>query len=234
MHFDLSSAATGVRLDDAGAGRRPCAVGAMQRTSFAKWPCSIARTMDPLGDQWTPLVLREAFDGIRRFDEFQDSLGIARNTLTDRLRRLVGARLLEKRAYQREPVRYDYVLTEKGRDLSACWSRCPAGATAGWPATRSCPSCCTTIGAVRTPIPKWCARRAASRAGRGDQQAHGAGISGPLGRPTRRAAPLRRLRSSAERAQGKRAFALDAKALSAAEVRLPAAVGSGGARFRAA
>lgn len=89
----------------------------MRRTSFAHWPCSIARTMDLLGDWWTPLVLREAFYGIRRFDAFQVSLGIARNTLTDRLRRLVDEGLLEKRPYQTEPVRYDYVLTEKGRDF---------------------------------------------------------------------------------------------------------------------
>lgn len=89
----------------------------MRRTSFANWPCSIARTMDLLGDWWTPLVLREAFYGIKRFDAFQQELGIARNTLTDRLRRLVDEGLLEKRAYQSEPVRYDYVLTEKGRDF---------------------------------------------------------------------------------------------------------------------
>jgi DNA-binding HxlR family transcriptional regulator len=73
--------------------------------------------MDLLGDWWTPLVLREAFYGIRRFDAFQESLGVARNTLTDRLRRLVEEGLLEKRPYQTEPVRYDYVLTEKGRDF---------------------------------------------------------------------------------------------------------------------
>jgi DNA-binding HxlR family transcriptional regulator len=89
----------------------------MKRTSFARWPCSIARTMDLLGDWWTPLVLREAFYGIRRFDEFQYTLGIARNTLTDRLTRLVDEGLLEKQAYQTQPVRYDYVLTEKGRDF---------------------------------------------------------------------------------------------------------------------
>ncbi|KFU77061.1 DNA-binding transcriptional regulator, HxlR family [Amycolatopsis lurida] len=89
----------------------------MKRTSFAQWPCSIARTMDLLGDWWTPLVLREAFYGIRRFDEFQQQLGIARNTLADRLRRLVAEGLLEKRAYQADPVRYDYVLTEKGSDF---------------------------------------------------------------------------------------------------------------------
>jgi DNA-binding HxlR family transcriptional regulator len=89
----------------------------MRRTSFAHWPCSVARTMDLLGDWWTPLVLREAFYGIRRFDEFQQALGIARNTLVDRLRRLVDEGLLEKVPYQTEPVRHDYVLTEKGRDF---------------------------------------------------------------------------------------------------------------------
>ncbi|MGW2082796.1 winged helix-turn-helix transcriptional regulator [Streptomyces sp. NPDC001939] len=89
----------------------------MRRTSFANWPCSIARTMDLLGDWWTPLVLREAFYGIKRFDVFQAELGIARNTLADRLRRLVDEGLMEKRAYQHEPVRYDYVLTDMGRDF---------------------------------------------------------------------------------------------------------------------
>jgi DNA-binding HxlR family transcriptional regulator len=73
--------------------------------------------MDLLGDWWTPLVLREAFYGIRRFDEFHQGLGIARNTLADRLRRLVDEGLLEKVPYQSEPVRHDYVLTEKGRDF---------------------------------------------------------------------------------------------------------------------
>jgi DNA-binding HxlR family transcriptional regulator len=73
--------------------------------------------MDLLGDWWTPLVLREAFYGISRFDEFQQGLGIARNTLADRLRKLVEEGLLEKRPYQTEPRRYDYVLTEKGRDF---------------------------------------------------------------------------------------------------------------------
>lgn len=89
----------------------------MKRTSFARWPCSVARTMDLLGDWWTPLVMREAFYGIRRFDEFQQGLGIARNTLSDRLHRLVEEGLMEKQPYQTEPVRYDYVLTEKGRDF---------------------------------------------------------------------------------------------------------------------
>jgi DNA-binding HxlR family transcriptional regulator len=73
--------------------------------------------MDLLGDAWTPLILREAFSGLRRFDEFQSGLGIARNTLADRLRCLVEAGLFEKRLYQTEPRRYEYVLTEKGDDF---------------------------------------------------------------------------------------------------------------------
>src|SRR5262245_60242931 len=89
----------------------------MRRTSFARWPCSIARTMDLLGDQWTLLVLREAFYGVTRFDQFQTSLGIARNTLTERLDRLVGAGLLERVRYQVKPARYEYVLTVMGRDF---------------------------------------------------------------------------------------------------------------------
>lgn len=96
---------------------QPAILGGMRRTSLAHWPCSIARALDLLGDQWTPLVLREAFYGIRRFDDFQESLGIARNTLTERLRRLVDEGLFDKQRYQDEPARYDYVLTEKGRDF---------------------------------------------------------------------------------------------------------------------
>lgn len=89
----------------------------MRKTSFARWPCSLARTMDLLGDAWTPLILREAFYGFRRFDDFQSELGIARNTLADRLRRLVDAGVFEKRLYQTEPARYEYVLTEMGSDF---------------------------------------------------------------------------------------------------------------------
>ncbi|MFD5103084.1 winged helix-turn-helix transcriptional regulator [Streptomyces albidochromogenes] len=89
----------------------------MRRTSFDSWPCSIARTVDILGDGWTLLVLREIFYGESRFDGFIDSLGIARNTLTDRLRRLENAGLLQRRPYQSEPVRHEYLLTDKGRDF---------------------------------------------------------------------------------------------------------------------
>lgn len=73
--------------------------------------------MDLLGDQWTLLVLREAFHGVARFDRFQAELGIARNTLTERLDRLTGAGLLDRVRYQERPARYEYPLTEMGRDF---------------------------------------------------------------------------------------------------------------------
>lgn len=89
----------------------------MKRTSFAGWPCSVARTVDLLGDWWTPLVLRDAMSGIRRFEEFERSLGLSRNVLSQRLSRLVDEGLLAKVAYQERPVRYEYRLTDKGRDF---------------------------------------------------------------------------------------------------------------------
>ena len=89
----------------------------MKRTPFAEWPCSVARAVDILGDWWTPLVLREAYYGVRRFDDFQSSLGIGRNILTQRLNRLVDEGLLARRPYQDKPLRNEYVLTDKGRDF---------------------------------------------------------------------------------------------------------------------
>jgi len=89
----------------------------VKRTSFANWPCSIARTVDLIGDGWTPMVLREAIYGTTRFDEFERVLGIGRNVLSQRLGRLVDEGLLERQAYQQNPPRYDYVLTAKGREL---------------------------------------------------------------------------------------------------------------------
>jgi DNA-binding HxlR family transcriptional regulator len=80
--------------------------------------CSIAATLAVIGDRWTILILRDSFRGIRRFDDFQQSLGIARNLLTDRLCRLVEHEVLEKVPYQDHPVRYEYRLTAKGVDLS--------------------------------------------------------------------------------------------------------------------
>ena len=80
--------------------------------------CSIARTLDVIGDRWTILILRDCFRGVRRFDEFQRDLGIARNILTDRLQKLVDHGVLARRPYQQRPARYEYRLTPRGVSLS--------------------------------------------------------------------------------------------------------------------
>jgi DNA-binding HxlR family transcriptional regulator len=89
----------------------------MRRTSFADMPCSIARTLDVVGEWWTLLIVRDAFLGVTRFDDWQGRLGIARNVLATRLEHLVGEGVLERRRYQDRPPRDEYVLTRKGRDL---------------------------------------------------------------------------------------------------------------------
>ncbi|MCU1427166.1 MAG: transcriptional regulator [Actinomycetia bacterium] len=86
----------------------------MRRTRFDEWPCPIARTTDLIGDWWTPLVMREAFLGRKRFDDWVTALGIPRAVLTARLERLVQEEMLRKVAYEERPARYEYKLTEKG------------------------------------------------------------------------------------------------------------------------
>jgi DNA-binding HxlR family transcriptional regulator len=92
-------------------------MAAMKRTSFAESECPIARTVDLIGDWWTPLVVREAFYGRRRFDDMQRALGIGRNVLAERLRRLVDEGLLARDEYQDRPPRFEYRLTDKGEAL---------------------------------------------------------------------------------------------------------------------
>jgi DNA-binding HxlR family transcriptional regulator len=89
----------------------------MERKSFERMHCSVAQCLEVIGEWWTMLIVRDAFLGVQRFDELQERLGIARNVLAQRLAKLVDAGVLEKRAYQENPPRYDYVLTDKGRDL---------------------------------------------------------------------------------------------------------------------
>ena len=89
----------------------------MRRTSLAEFHCSVARTIDIIGEWWTPLIVRDAFYGVRRFDDFQRSIGLARNVLAARLNRLVDAGIMERQRYEEHPPRDEYVLTEKGRDL---------------------------------------------------------------------------------------------------------------------
>jgi DNA-binding HxlR family transcriptional regulator len=80
-------------------------------------PCSVARTLQITGDRWSFLLLREMFFGVRRFDDFQSNLGIASNILTDRLQRLTGHGIVERRRYHVRPERFEYRFTSKGRDL---------------------------------------------------------------------------------------------------------------------
>lgn len=90
----------------------------MERKNFEGAPCSIARSLDVIGDWWTPLILRECLYGIHRFDEIQRWLGIGRNILTQRLAQLTEQGVLERRLYQERPPRYEYHLTEKGYDAA--------------------------------------------------------------------------------------------------------------------
>jgi DNA-binding HxlR family transcriptional regulator len=89
----------------------------MRWNELALERCSVARTVSVIGDRWTLLVLRDCFLGVRRFDAFQERLGITRPVLADRLRRLAEAGVLRKTAYQERPTRYEYRLTAKGLDL---------------------------------------------------------------------------------------------------------------------
>jgi DNA-binding HxlR family transcriptional regulator len=89
----------------------------MRRTSFEDVNCSVAQCLEVIGDWWTMIVIRDVFMGVNRFDELQARTGISRNVLGERLTRLVDDGVLKKVPYQEHPVRYDYRLTEKGRDL---------------------------------------------------------------------------------------------------------------------
>jgi len=79
--------------------------------------CSAAFTLELLGERWTMLVIRDIFSGLRRFDEIQQDLGVARNVLASRLQRLVDEGIVERRPYSEKPPRHEYFLTEKGIDL---------------------------------------------------------------------------------------------------------------------
>ena len=89
----------------------------MQRKSFGNMKCPIARSLERVGEWWSILILRDAFYGLSRFDEFQESLGVAPGMLARRLNALVSSGLLERRRYSERPPRDEYVLTERGRDF---------------------------------------------------------------------------------------------------------------------
>ena len=96
---------------------QPTSLDNMQRTSFETMNCSVAQCLEVIGEWWSMLIVRDAFLGVRRFDDFQSRLGISRNILTTRLTSLVEAGVLQKVPYQERPLRHEYRLTEKGHDL---------------------------------------------------------------------------------------------------------------------
>jgi len=89
----------------------------MQRKRLDDMQCPVARSLERVGEWWSILILRDCTQGLTRFDEFEKSLGIAPNMLTRRLTGLVEAGLLERRQYNARPPRFEYVLTERGRDF---------------------------------------------------------------------------------------------------------------------
>ena len=112
----------------------------MQRTDFSEMTCSIARSLAVAGEPWSPLVLRDVWVGINRFDDLQRDLGISRKVLAERLKHLVDEGMLERRLYSARPARYEYVLTARASSSWTCSWSWPSGAIAGPRATPARPS----------------------------------------------------------------------------------------------
>jgi DNA-binding HxlR family transcriptional regulator len=89
----------------------------MLKRDYEGQVCSIARSLELIGDRWTLLIVRDLVLGLSRFDEFLESLGVASNVLTDRLNRLVNEGIVERVRYSERPERFEYRLTAKGREL---------------------------------------------------------------------------------------------------------------------
>jgi DNA-binding HxlR family transcriptional regulator len=92
-------------------------IARMLRNDYENQVCSIAGALEVVGERWSLLIVRDVFLGLRKFDELQRHLGIARNVLQTRLERLLDHGVLEKRRYQERPERFEYRLTEKGLEL---------------------------------------------------------------------------------------------------------------------
>jgi DNA-binding HxlR family transcriptional regulator len=92
-------------------------LGDVERKSFSDMNCSVAQCLEVVGEWWSMLIVRDAFLGVTRFDDFQQRLGISRNVLNQRLAHLVDHGVLAKVPYSEHPPRFDYRLTNKGRDL---------------------------------------------------------------------------------------------------------------------
>lgn len=89
----------------------------VRQTSFDDFHCSLARSLEVMGDWWSPLILRDVYAGIDRFDDLVTDLGISRNLLSSRLDHLVEHDVLRREAWSERPLRHRYVLTDAGRDL---------------------------------------------------------------------------------------------------------------------
>ncbi|CAG6392523.1 helix-turn-helix transcriptional regulator [Streptomyces cocklensis] len=173
-------------------------------TDYAQQDCTLARALEVVGERWSLLIVRDAFYGVRRFNDFLVHLDIPRAVLTARLAALTEAGVLRKEAYQQSPPRYDYVLTDAGLDLwpplhalmrwggrhasrgeptrtfhhAACGSRLDM--------TGGCPACEVAQVAPADVEMRWVSD--AGRPGRVDQVAAALATTSPLLRPVRGAA----------------------------------------------
>ena len=98
-------------------GTLPASLVCVLPRTYDEQVCSVARALEVLGDRWTMLIVRDAFQNSRRFQDFQGSLGLSKHVLSERLDRLVEEDILARQRYQERPERYEYVLTDKGRGL---------------------------------------------------------------------------------------------------------------------
>ena len=163
----------------------------MLRNDYDGQRCSIAAALEVVGERWSLLIVREVFLGVRRFEEMQSDLGIARNVLQTRLTRLVDHGVLERRLYQEHPPRREYFLTDKGLDLwptvvsLMMWGDVHAPRDGGAPVVLEHRDCGGTVDAHR--ICERCGARLAAGDVRG-RPGPGAGPGHPLVRRERRAA----------------------------------------------
>ncbi len=125
----------------------------------------MARAMEVVGDRWSILILREAYYGVKRFDEFEYYVGIAPNILSTRLKKFVDTGIMTRVPLPEHAGRYEYVLTEKGRDFFPAYLALKKWGTTGWPSRQGRRSCSATAPQVARSSIRNCGRRAACRCG---------------------------------------------------------------------
>lgn len=165
----------------------------MRWNDIGEMTCSVARTLSVVGDRWTLLILRDAFLRTRRFEDFQERLGMTRHRLADRLAKLIEHGVFERVRYQERPERYEYRLTEKGRDLYPVivalvgWGDRWMAGTAGPPIELVHRSC----GHVMTPT-MTCPHCGDALTARDVTAQPGPALRVPTRRPKRRGTPAKR------------------------------------------